>query len=201
MQTVGGRAVSFLTPDPSSIDIGDICRHLSGLRRFNNATCRPWTVAAHSRLVHLIVKESVPHDYAAQLWAIMHDFHEFASGDLTSPLQKAIEALLPSGWASPIKTIQDALDRAIAQRFEIDWQDVLDVKPIVKRADIVACATEKAQFMVREPMPWADMPPPYDIELVPVGEAQTEWLLRNDFEKALTRYRAWKLAGYREAAE
>lgn len=203
MQTHSGKAVSFLAPDPASIDIADICFMLSGLRRFNNATTRPWTVAAHLRFVHLIVRETVPNDHAAQLAAIIHDFHEAYTGDHTTPLQKACEAHLPAGYPSPLKIIQDRLDRAIAARFEIDWQDIDEAREIVKRADLIALATEKAQFLVREPHPWNiyDMPPPYNIELHPIGEAQNEWLLRNDFERALALYHQHKQTGPQIAAE
>jgi hypothetical protein len=194
MQTVGGRAVSFLATDPASIDIGDICFHLSRMKRFNCAV--KWTVAAHSRLTYQIVKDTVPNDKAAQLAALIHDFHEYATGDRTTPLQRAEAMLMPTGWPSPIKTIQDNIDLAIAKHFGIDWQDIVDAKLIVKRADLIALATEKAQFMAKEPMPWGvpDMPEPYDIELVVVGEAQNEWLLRCDFDRALTAYRLTKIA-------
>jgi 5'-deoxynucleotidase YfbR-like HD superfamily hydrolase len=200
MQSAHGNAMSFLAPDCDSVHIEDICFHLAGMRRFNGA-CK-WTVAAHSRLVHTIVKETVPTDYAAQLWAIMHDFHEAYTGDRTSPLQAAEQLLMPKGWVHPIKTIQENLDRAIARHFNVDWQDVLDAKLIVKRADLIACATEKEQFLVREPMSWGELPPPYDIELTIIGEAQNEWLLRREFERALELYRT-KAAPIRmlEAAE
>lgn len=194
MQTHGGRAVSFLTPDPDSVDIEDICIALSRLPRFTAATRFVYTVAQHSLHVHTIVKETSPTDVAAHLWALCHDFHEAFTGDLSSPFQKAIETLIPMGCSNPVSIIQSKLDHAIAKHFAIDWNDVIAVKPLIKRADLIALATEKAQLMaVGQPWTAIDLPPvDKDVELMRLSPANTEYLLRSKFEQCLAAYRQSK---------
>jgi hypothetical protein len=200
VQSYRGNAVSLVSPDPREIEIEDIAYGLSHIRRFSGATKWPWSVAQHSLLVCQIAKEASPTDHVAHLWALLHDAHEYATGDITSPMQRAVELLLPTGWPNPIKAIQSALDQAIAHRFDIDWNDVQAVKDLVRRADMIALATEKAQLMVREPQPWIPLPPAHDIELQQIGAGNAEWLFMLEFDRCYAAYRRSKTA-IREAAE
>jgi hypothetical protein len=191
-QTYSGKAVSLLSVDPSSIEIEDIAVHLSRINRYNGATTFPYSVAQHSRLVCQIVRDSSPTDYAAQLWAVLHDAHEFVTGDKTRPFQQALKALLPTGWPDPVKAMQECLDKAIAQRFCIDWHDVEAVRPLVHRADNIATATEKAQIMLEPPQAWDDLPPPCDIEILQIGPVQAEFGFMLEFERCLAAYKTMK---------
>ena len=201
-QAFSGQPVSFLAPDATNIELEDIAIALSRIPRFNGATRFPYSVAQHSVHVMQTVKEASPADAAAHLWGLMHDAHEAYTGDATTPYQQAIEAELPTGWPSPIKRIQERLDRAIAQRFGIDWVDVGAVKPLVKRADIIACSTEKAQLMAKTPAgwDWPAMPEPCEIELQQISAANAEWLFRFNFERCLAAYQQSKVK-LLEAAE
>lgn len=193
-QTLTGKAVSFLTPQPEDICLEDIAISLSRLPRFTGHTRVAYSVAQHSLHVMQIVKDVSPTDYAAHIWALLHDAHEFVTNDVNTPFQQAICYEIPTGWPNPIKRIQDRLDRVIAEAFGIDWRDVEAVKPLVKRADLIALATEKAQQMAPEPQPWIELPLPCDVELVPVGSVQAEFLFKLAFERAIGNYRARKIS-------
>ena len=47
IETVSGKKVYFLDPDPDQIDIKDIALSLSRVNRFNGHTRKPLTVAEH----------------------------------------------------------------------------------------------------------------------------------------------------------
>jgi hypothetical protein len=193
-QTHSGGAVSFLVPKAEDISPQDIAIQISRLNRFCGATRLPYNVAQHSVHVVQIVRHITPTDYAAHLWAILHDAHEAFTGDVTTPFQQAIKLLLPTGWLDPIKVIQHRLDQAIAERFGISWDVVLEVRPIVQRADLIALATEKVQLMATEPAPWIPLPPPDNVELLPVGSANAEFLWRSELERCIAAYHRQRVA-------
>lgn len=189
-QSYGGYAVSFLTPDPRSISPRDIAVQLARQVRWNAATRVSYSIAQHSVHVTQIIRSISPSDYGAQLWAILHDAHEAYTGDMVSPFQEAVAYLMPKDWRNPITEIQDRLDRAIAERFGLPWNVVQEVKPLVRRADIIAGNTEAIQLLNTPPVgQWnKHLPPPDDVELLPVGAAQAEWLFSNQLMRCLEAY-------------
>lgn len=172
-QSSSGRAVSLLLPQPGDIDLGDICRGLSRINRFSGATTgdAPWTVADHSVFVAAILRAAGCCDRTV-LHGALHDAHEYATGDITSPMQRAIAAIYASRHpaAAPvdaIKDIQDRVQAAILIHLGIERPTSAD-DAAVRAADVAALLVERDQLMA---------PPPKDWGYQPEGDARTMFLL------------------------
>jgi hypothetical protein len=190
IQTRSGRAVSYLVPDPTEITVDDIAVALSRAPRFTGHTRNFYSVAQHCCLVCDIITEACPKDYAAQLWGLLHDAHEAFTGDLSTPLQSAMRELIPAHVPHPLKIIQAKLDVAIAGAFQIDLADIEEAKPIVKRADLIALSTEKAQLMAPAPQDWKiELPTPHKVEIVTLSPGSAEFVWRAYLDRRLKAYR------------
>ena len=122
--TFTGKLIDLVDPQPNDICIEDIAHHLSLVNRFAGSTIYPYSVAAHSVYVSMLV----PLRCAKQ--ALMHDAQEAYIGDVTSPLKKA----LPD-----YQRIEAVFSDVIADKFGLDR--IMD--PEVKIADRIAYATER----------------------------------------------------------
>lgn len=193
VQTHTGRGVSFLAPTPREITIDDIAVSLSRIPRFHGATTRFYSVAQHSVHCYEITRHASPTDAPAALWSLLHDAHEAYTGDLPTPFKCAVLALLPKWTIDPFKAITDKLDLDIMEAFGINSRDITDALPLVKRADMIALATEKAQLMLAPPTVWGlELPPPDEIELMPLASGHAEFLFRAAYDRAICEYRVWQ---------
>lgn len=121
VETVSGRRVSLVEPDPESISIEDIAHHLSKLCRFAGASRTFYSVAEHA------VRVSKAFDVAPdcvlskprKIWGLLHDAHEAYLGDIIRPVKQ-----LP-GVREAIEGAAKALDDAIWQRLVLPllWSD------------------------------------------------------------------------------
>lgn len=132
IRTISGEFVSLLNPDPSTIQIGDICHHLSNLCRFNGATRVPYSVAEHS----LFVADICDPQYA--LAALLHDAPEAYLHDMARPIKRLIKAS-----SSVYEAAEERMWFAICLRFGIDPDDLAHVK----EADDIALATEARDLL------------------------------------------------------
>jgi uncharacterized protein len=133
--TRSGRQVNLLDPHYSQIDIGDIAHGLAYQCRFNGQTSRFYSIAQHSLMVASILPDHL------KLAGLLHDAAEAYVGDVVQPLK----VLLPDYQA-----IEQRFTQAIGQRFNVN----LDHHPEVKRADLIALATEKRDLLPRERCTW-----------------------------------------------
>lgn len=134
IQTFSGIYFNLLNPCPEDVRIDDIAHALANLCRFGGHTRRFYSVAQHS----LLVAELVPPGLAFQ--ALLHDAAEAYCGDMVSPLKMCVPGYV---------TIQKRIEAAIAERFNIP----AELPDEIKRADLVALATER-----RDLMPWCERP-------------------------------------------
>ncbi len=148
--TGSGRVVDLLDPDVNSIALEDIARNLSRLARFSGSTRGHflYSVAQHSVLVADIVK-SLSEDPLAPRYALLHDAHEAYVGDITSPVKRALG---PDGLQA-LRDMTDRLDLAIWAHFGLPEPDY-DMKLAVKRADMIALASERRDLMSSEGPDW-----------------------------------------------
>jgi len=134
LQTVSGKWVNPLDPDPEQFDIEDIARALGNLCRFGGHCRTFYSVAQHSVIVSQLVEERGG-DAEDVFAALMHDAAEAYLGDMPHPLKHR------SALGAAFKEAERELEAAIEAHFAIK----ADV-PEVKRADRALLATERRAF-------------------------------------------------------
>lgn len=173
IQTSSGAAIDLLSPDPTSITIEDVACSLAHLNRYTGHM-RQYSVAQHS----VLCSEQAPS--LLKFEALMHDAHEFALGDVSSPLKKAMRALFHERsdkcWADPFTRLDRRMRRAVAEAFDLEP----DVPDEVKEIDIRMLRTEVLQGF-REDFDWdvhMSSFEPYPIRIVPwtADEAESRFL-------------------------
>jgi uncharacterized protein len=132
MLTYSGLRIDLVDPKPEQISMVDIAHHLAHICRFTGAVSSFYSVAQHS----VLVASLVPTDLT--LPALLHDAHEAYLGDVATPLKQAL-------CSDQYKHLAAKFDIAISLRFGIDREALRDAE--VKRADLIALATERRDFM------------------------------------------------------
>ena len=136
VSTFGGNRFYPLEPRIDRVAIDDIAHGLAYQCRFNGQTREFYSVAQHS----LIVASLVPPPL--RLAALLHDAAEAYLGDMVKPLK----VLLPEFAA-----LEDKVTAIIAAVFALDFSDYAPIK----RADLIALATEKRDLMPHSAERWA----------------------------------------------
>jgi 5'-deoxynucleotidase YfbR-like HD superfamily hydrolase len=136
VSTFSGKRFYPLEPRIDHVAIEDIAHGLAYQCRFNGQTREFYSVAQHS----LIVASLVPDEL--RLAALLHDAAEAYLGDMVKPLK----VLLPAFAA-----IEEKVSAIIAATFAISFDDYGPIK----RADLIALATEKRDLMPHSVERWA----------------------------------------------
>ena len=149
-----GHKVHFMKPQPSEIDIRDICHALSRIVRFNSHTIRPYYVGQHVCLC----SDAAPDDCKRE--ALSHDWAESYVGDCPSPLK----LLLPQ-----FSTIEARLEKVIGTKFHFRYPYPSGVKEV----DMRLLVTELRDLTNRHD--WKDYPfAPLDQRIVPWDSAKCQ---------------------------
>lgn len=159
IQTYTGLQFDVANPQPEMVCIEDIAHALSCIPRFGGHTLRFYSVAQHSVHVSRLVPE-----HQAKI-GLLHDAAEAYMLDMMTP----IKSQLPDYQA-----LYNRVEDAVFRRFGI-----VALTPAVKRADLVALATEKRDLM--RPTDWwsVDCEPDLKrIEPMDPEEAEDEFLTR-----------------------
>lgn len=127
-----------LEPRIDQIHIEDIAHGLAYTCRFNGQTTEFYSVAQHSLMVCDLVAEE------HKLAALLHDAAEAYLGDMVKPLKR----LLPE-----FAEIEHRVSAIIAETFSIPESDYA----AIKRADLIALATEKRDLMPHSTEPWLEL--------------------------------------------
>lgn len=144
--TANGNEVDMRYPRPGSITLPDVAHHLATINRFTGAARRPYSVAEHSLLVCEIAERELHLPVEGRLAALMHDAHEAYTGDLHTPGK----AEVGPGWHE----FEGRFERLVRRVFGLT-QAFADHAVDIKRADLMALATERAQLLPPAPTPWA----------------------------------------------
>jgi 5'-nucleotidase len=156
IQTVSGRWLDPLAPDPASIDIGDIAQALANQCRFGGHSRAFYSVAQHSTIVSDVCEERGV-GAAAALAALLHDAGEAYLVDLPHPLKHRSEL------GPPFREAERLLEEAIRTRFDLVPQPA-EMKPI----DRSLLATERRIFAAtNDPWPELDGYEPLELEISP----------------------------------
>jgi len=134
---LSGRSLNLINPSAVDIEIHDIALGLSRNTRWNGQTTgeHGWSVAQHSLLVVEILQQHNPQSPSwVLLAALLHDAAEYVTHDLITPLKAAV--------GDVFKVIEDRLQAAIHTRYSLPVILPNEVKANIKRADLIAAATE-----------------------------------------------------------
>ncbi|WP_311276125.1 hypothetical protein [Methylobacterium sp. WCS2018Hpa-22] len=145
-ETYGGGLVDLLDPSAESFTLEDVARSLSRLCRYNGHSQEFYSVAQHS----CVVADLLPEEH--RIHGLLHDGREFAVGDMASPVKRAIAMRCPS-FADAFRAIEEGIHAAIYEKAGIALPSP-EVEALVKRADLIALATEQREIM-RSPNDWA----------------------------------------------
>lgn len=122
-----GAWFDFCAPASSDFTIDDIAHGLANICRYSGQCSSFYSVAEHS----ILVSETAT---GFEFEALMHDAAEAFLGDITRPLKQ----MLPE-----YKRIEADVERAILDRFGVNWPIPLEVK----QADLRVLAAEQKQIM------------------------------------------------------
>lgn len=140
-QTIKGNPFYLFDPWPEDFDIEEIAHSLAMQCRFNGHCKQFYTVAQHSVLVSRLLEEW-HNNPATVMCGLLHDAAEAYVGDLIRPLKLQLPEY---------KKVEDFVELAIAQRFELPFP----FPASVKTADIVMLHVEKRELLAHPPRPWA----------------------------------------------
>lgn len=142
-QPISGTAV--LVGSAPTIEV--IAHSLAQINRFTGHATRPYSVAEHSMLVCDIVA-GMGLSPAAQLAALMHDAHECLTGDVASPIKWA----LGTAWMA----FENPLALLMRKHYGLH-ATYTGHRAAIKRADLIALATERRDLTRFDPAtnaPW-----------------------------------------------
>jgi len=166
VETVSGRRVSLVEPDPESISIEDIAHHLSKLCRFAGASRTFYSVAEHSLRVSAEFNSYTCPVMARALkvWGLLHDAHEAYLGDIIRPVKQL------AGVREALEKSANALDEAIwhALALPLLWSDqswAFDDHATNRRKDLVKLVGQRDSDLLYDekcgllsPEPWVEFP-------------------------------------------
>lgn len=119
METVTGRVISLVNPNPDDIVLNDVCQGLAFECRYAGQIPYFYSVAEHTMIVTQLAPDPL------KPAAIVHDFSEAFIKDVISPLK----SLLPD-----YKELERIWMRAICQRFNVHPEALEAVKEYDKAA-------------------------------------------------------------------
>jgi 5'-deoxynucleotidase YfbR-like HD superfamily hydrolase len=179
---LSGRSLNLIDPSPLDVEIHDIALGLSRNTRWNGQTSGPhgWSVAQHALLVVDILQRTHPDSPSwVLLAALLHDAPEYVTHDLITPLKSAV--------GNVFREIEARLQTAVHIAFGLPPRLPREVATRIKRADLVAAATEAVQlagFTAAEAKSLLHIAakPLDDFPLVPLpsAKAEAEFLKRFD---------------------
>ena len=143
IQVYSGGGIDILNPRGRDFRILDIAESLSKIARFNGHTRRHVSIAQHSILVSYLLTGT-----GLEMEGLMHDAPEFITGDISTPMKKAIIEMVYRATGEqgidPIKLITIPIDIEMAKQFNL----VYPRPQAVKDADLEAMTLERRQFLL-----------------------------------------------------
>lgn len=157
VSTFLGNRFYFQSPRIDDVHIEDIAHGLAFQCRFNGQTRAFYSVAQHSLLVATLVPSRL------RLAALLHDAAEAYLGDIVKPLKQCFPAF---------SAIEAKVMAIIGERFSTTEFDA----PAIKRADLIALATEKRDLMPNSTESWASLRglQPFPMRIIPMAPQEAK---------------------------
>jgi hypothetical protein len=134
--TASGRRYDFTKPS-ENVHLPDIAHHLARQARFSGATTRPYSVAEHSVLVSEIAEHALDLPPIVCMAALLHDAHEAYFSDVPTPVKDLVPGL---------RDEEDRIQAGVLQALNV-FGTYTNHYNAIKRADLIALATEKRDLM------------------------------------------------------
>jgi hypothetical protein len=153
IQTYTGRQFWPLAPRMGDVHIVDIAHHLAGIRRYTNATNRPYSVGEHC--CH--IARQLLLDYGSRELAragLLHDASEAYTNDMARPLKIQDQM-------RPFREMERGIQECIYQRYGLPAVE----DPRVRIADMRMYATEVRDLMQPQHHEWRITEQPYGFEV------------------------------------
>lgn len=164
IQTFTGKQFWPLDPKPEEIDIVDIAHALSNLCRYGGHCEKFYSVAEHS---YWVSKQCSNEN---KLWGLLHDAAEAYLVDMPKPIKK---------YLFEYHNIELGLEKAIAERFDLEFPIPMEVKRIDK--GILIC--ERNQIMKSPPDDWEVEDIGLEVEIQCYSPDISEWLFLTEFKE------------------
>lgn len=148
--TSAGRVIDHtnIMATASKLSPGEIAHSLATINRYTGHALRPISVAEHSLLVADILEQGMGLGVHAQLAGLLHDAHEVATGDMATP----VKGMVGPAWASFEREWEHAFHKAFGL-----CAAMASYGPAIKRADLIALATERRDLMHPGGPPWPSL--------------------------------------------
>lgn len=163
-----GAAIDLRFVAADQISILDVGHHLAQINRFDGAARRPISVAEHSLVVvEILERECFLSDPSILLAALMHDAHEYITGDMKTPMKQ----LLGAAW----QEIEDRIQRSVMRRFNLVTA-FHSARVAIHWADMTALASERKALLPDTGPEWPVMRSHNALEWIDYeGQARFTW--------------------------
>ncbi len=152
-QTYTGKRFYPTSPRAEDVCFEDISEGLSKLCRFNGHVHSFYSVAQHSVIIARELARG-GHSIEVCRWGLMHDAAEAYIGDMIRPLKMQMPEF---------KRVEELVERAIAERFDLPWP----MPEVVKEYDTRALMTERRDLLpVRRE--WSTKAEPFEQRIQPL---------------------------------
>jgi len=157
IETISGTRFDLLNPKPDQVNMADVAYALARIVRFTGHTntgsdtgCG-YSVAEHALHVCSVIEREHPNDAVLCALALHHDAAEAYVGDVSAPLKLAMRAMASlwgaaAGQWSPFDSIEDSVQACILRAIGLP-EPTDEQHAVVKRADLLALAAERAVFL------------------------------------------------------
>ena len=184
INTVSGKRVDLLKPDPESITFGDIAHALSRVNRFcGHIRQEHYSVAEHSVRCALAA-ERLRYSTVAQLACLLHDAHEAYINDICTPLKEILRT--EQQW-SAIEGIEKVFDALIWQKLGANETPYERMGGYVKHVDGWMCVYEAERVLLKRE-DW-DFRPARDVALEQWRQPALGWSPDTAKRHFIARYR------------
>lgn len=144
IETFSGRRFDLDDPKPEQVDLGDMAHSLSLTNRFTGHTDVGTSVAEHSIWVWKLIEREFPGETLLQLEAVLHDAHEYVTGDISAPMKDMLRLLAEQNSVGDlVGVIERRIQGVIHQHFALPAEVSVEHKVKIKNADIAMLATER----------------------------------------------------------
>lgn len=154
MQTQGGRKLDLMDPSKTKVDWCVIAHALARINRFTGHTREAYSVAEHCVRGHDAIEAPF------KLAFLLHDAHEYAVGDLATPMANAmaqmVENLVGHGGAvkRAIKLLKALHDQEIYKAAGLPFPLDMETERAVKHMDLTMLMTERRDLLGPSPESW-----------------------------------------------